>query len=68
MSNDQVIELRDEDGLTAHEREYLTTPMHKLTPDQRMMAIAIREKRDNHRWEQNARAREEEKKARELAA
>lgn len=68
MSKTANNEAVDEDGLTAHEREYLTTPVSKLTPDQRLMAISIREKRDNHRWEQNARAREQEKKARELTA
>jgi hypothetical protein len=68
MSENKIEEPVDDDGLTEHEREYLTTPLSKLTPDQRMNAVMIREKRDNKRWADNAAAREAEKKANALAA
>lgn len=51
-------EEEDEDGLTASEREYGKTPFGKLNEDQRMIAMQIREKRDNARYAANVVYRE----------
>ncbi len=56
----------DEDGLTAHEREFLTTPISQMNPEQRLAAMSIRDKRDNARYAANAEHRA--KKAAEQAA
>lgn len=54
QNNDtEVEEKKDEDGLTASEREYGKTSFGKLNEDQRMIAMQIREKRDNARYTAN---------------
>lgn len=55
---------KDEDGLTEHEREYLTTSVSQLSPEDRLIAISIREKRDNNRWVKNAAERAADAKVR----
>lgn len=55
---------KDEDGLTATEREYLTTPLSEMEGTDRQIAFMIREKRDNARWAANALARQEEERIR----
>lgn len=67
MSKTQDNGTTDEDGLTATEREYLTTPISKMTPDQRMIAMACKEKKNEKIWADNAVIREAEKKANALA-
>lgn len=51
--NNEVEEDKDEDGLIASERQYGATPFGKLNEDQRMIAMQIREKRDNVRYAAN---------------
>lgn len=43
----------DEDGLTISEREFLKAPFSQLNPDQRMTAMAIKEKQVRNRWAAN---------------
>lgn len=57
--NNEVEEERDEDGLTATDRAYGSTPFCKLNEDQRMIAMSIREKRDNARYAANTAYREQ---------
>jgi len=58
----------DEDGLTAAERMYLGTPFSKMSPDERMTAIAIHEKKCAKIYSTNAEIRkaEEAKRKAEL--
>ena len=58
----------DDDGLTAREREFLTTPMSSLNPEQRLAAMSIRDKRDNARWAANAEHRAKKEAERKAAA
>ena len=55
MIEDEV----DEDGLTEQEREFLTTPFSQMKPADREHAMRIRDKRDQHRWAENAKHREQ---------
>ena len=57
----------DDDGLTPDEKEYLTAPVSQMTPDQRVVAMSIRVKRDNKRWADNAASREKERVIRDSA-
>ena len=50
----EVEEVIGEEGLTDHERRFLTTPMSQMDQDQKRIAIAVREKRDNKIYADNA--------------
>lgn len=48
-----AVTINPEDGLTDFERQFLTTPLKDLTPDQRMTAVAISEKKANFIYAKN---------------
>jgi hypothetical protein len=58
----------DEDGLTKTEVEYLNTPLKLLNQDQRMTAIAIKDKQLRARYDNNAAYRKAQDEAKAKAA
>lgn len=74
MSDDKELPISPEDGLTDHERQYLTTPLKDLTPDQRMTSMAIKDKKiefvrkENDKFTEEYYARRRKEKADEQSA
>lgn len=55
-----------DDGLTEHERAYLTTPVSQMAPEDRMAGLAIKEKKANYIHAQNEELRKQDEAERKV--